>query len=160
MSKKKNTEKSTVEKKAVKKEVKKEEIKEVVKDNKKEVKDSKKKVDSDKLKEKAIKGFEKIDENRKIIYGFAAGLLLGLLILALQPKKIAELKDGTQPVAYLGDVAITADELYADMKKQYSVSLLIDLIDNDILTKKYPETDEMKADVEKTATYWFNTYNS
>ena len=161
MSKKKNTEKSTVEKKAVKKEVKKEEIKEVVKDNKKEVKDSKKKVDSDKLKEKAIKGFEKIDENRKIIYGFAAGLLLGLLILALQPKKIAELKDGTQPVAYLGDVAITADDYYTDMKKQYSaINLLIDLIDNNILVEKYPETDEMKADVEKTATYWFNTYNS
>ena len=161
MSKKKNTEKSTVEKKAVKKEVKKEEIKEVVKDNKKEVKDSKKKVDSDKLKEKAIKGFEKIDENRKIIYGFAAGLLLGLLILALQPKKIAELKDGTQPVAYLGDDAITADDYYTDMKKQYSaINLLIDLIDNNILVEKYPETDEMKADVEKTATYWFNTYNS
>jgi len=47
------------------------------------------------------------------------------------------------------------------MKKQYSaINLLIDLIDNNILVEKYPETDEMKADVEKTATYWFNTYNS
>ena len=166
MSKKKNTEKDTVEKKVVKKDGKNKKAKETVKKEEKKnetkevVRDSKKEVKSSNFKEKVIKGYEKIDENRKIVYGFAAGLLLGLLILALQPKKIAELKDGTQPVAYLGDKAITADELYADMKKQYSVSLLIDMIDNDILTKKYPETNEMKEDVEKTATYWFNTYNS
>ena len=147
-------------KKNEEKEVKKEELEEVVIDNKKDTKDVKKKFNSGNLKAKAIKSFEKVDENRKIIYGFAAGLLLGLLILALQPKKIAELKDGTQPVAYLGDEAITADELYADMKKQYSVSLLINLIDNDILVEKYPETDEMKSDVEDTATYWFNAYNT
>ena len=154
MSKKKNTEKNTVEKKDVKKENKKENNKKVSVDNsKKEVKDSN-------LKEKVFTGLEKLDENRKVIYGFAAGLLLGLLILALQPKKIAELKDGTQPVAYIEGKTITADDLYADMKKQYSVSLLIDMIDNDILTKKYPETDEMKKEVEETATYWFNTYNS
>lgn len=166
MSKKKNTEKSAVEKKVVKKNEKKVTVKETVKkdakkaETKEAVRDSKKEVKGSNLKDKAIKGFEKIDENRKIVYGFAAGLLLGLLILALQPKKIAELKDGTQPVAYLGDKAITADDLYADMKKQYSVSLLIDLIDNDILTEKYPETNEMKEDVEETATYWFNTYNT
>lgn len=166
MSKKKNTEKDTVEKKTVKKDEKNKTVKEAVKkdtkknETKEVVRDSKKEAKSSNFKEKVIKGYEKIDENRKIVYGFAAGLLLGLLILALQPKKIAELKDGTQPVAYLGDKAITADDLYADMKKQYSVSLLIDLIDDDILTEKYPETNEMKEDVEKTATYWFNTYNS
>lgn len=153
MSKKKDTEKNAVKKKNVKKDVKRVENSEVVLDSKKEVK-------SNNLKEKAIRGFERIDENRKIIYGFAAGLLLGLLILALQPKKIAELKDGTQPVVYLGDEAITADDLYADMKIQYSVDLLINMIDNEVLTKKYPETNEMKEEVEKTATYWFNTYNS
>ena len=44
------------------------------------------------------------------------------------------------------------------MKSYYSVSLLLDKIDNDLLTKMYPEDDTMTSEVKSNAEYYFNTY--
>ena len=44
------------------------------------------------------------------------------------------------------------------MKNYYSVSLLLDQIDTDILTKLYPEDDAMKKKIEENAEYYFNMY--
>ena len=44
------------------------------------------------------------------------------------------------------------------MKSYYSVSLLLDKIDNDLLTKMYPENDKMTSEVKSNAEYYFNTY--
>ena len=52
----------------------------------------------------------------------------------------------------------TANDLYEDMKSYYSVSLLLDKIDNDLLTKMYPENDKMTSEVKSNAEYYFNTY--
>ena len=52
----------------------------------------------------------------------------------------------------------TADELYEDMKNYYSVSLLLDKIDTDLLTKMYPEDEKMTSEVKSNAEYYFNTY--
>ncbi len=99
------------------------------------------------------------DERRKIIYGFLGGLCLGLLIMFIfMPDRIATLKDGTQPIATISGKNITADELYEDMKSQYPINVLLDKIDNIILTKKYKEDDTMKDKVNSNAEYYLNMY--
>lgn len=99
------------------------------------------------------------DERRKIVYGFIGGLLLGLLIMFIfMPDRIATLKDGTQPIATISGKNVTADELYEDMKSQYPINVLLDKIDNIILTKKYKEDDTMKDKVNSNAEYYLNMY--
>ena len=103
--------------------------------------------------------FLAIDKNRHTIYGFIGGILLTTLIaFIIWPDRIATLKDGTQPVVKVGKNTYTANDLYENMKDYYSVSLLLDQIDNDLLTKLYPQSDEMEEEVKSNAEYYFNTY--
>ncbi len=104
--------------------------------------------------------FKKIDDNRWPIILFVVGFLLATLIFRciFWPDRIATLKDGTQPIATLKDKTITADDLYTDMKKYYSVNVFLNKVDDIILTKKYPTNDEMTNEVKSTAEYYFTTY--
>jgi len=99
------------------------------------------------------------EKNHVTIFSFIAGVLITtLIVFIIWPDRIATLKDGTQPVVKVGKETYTADELYESMKDYYSVSLLLDDIDNDLLTKLYPEDDEMKEEVDSNAEYYFNMY--
>lgn len=99
------------------------------------------------------------DERRKIVYGFIGGLLLGLLIMVIfMPDRIATLEDGTQPIVSIDGENITADELYEDMKGQYPINILLDKIDNKILTELYEKNDEMTEEVNSNAEYYLNLY--
>lgn len=103
---------------------------------------------------------KKIDENRNVIFSFIGGaLVVALVTVIIWPDRIATLKDGTQPVVNVNGETITADFLYEEMKKNYSISYLVDYIDKAILDKKYEETKEMKEEVEKTAQNYFDMYN-
>lgn len=109
--------------------------------------------------EALFKFFEFFDKYRLAIYGVVGGILATLLVVILiWPDRIAKLENGTQPVAQIEGYTVTADELYEDMKKIYSVSTLLDKIDNKILTEKYPETDEMKEEIKKEAENYYNVY--
>lgn len=100
-----------------------------------------------------------IEKNFTTICSFGAGVLITVLIaFIIWPDRIATLKDGTQPIVKVGKETYTADELYENMKNYYSVSLLLDEIDNDLLTKLYPENDEMEEEVKSNAEYYFNMY--
>lgn len=117
------------------------------------------KKDNKNTKDKFKKGLEKIDQNRNLIFSFIGGaLVVALITVIIWPDRIATLKDGTQPVVKVNGETITADFLYEEMKKNYSISYLIEYIDKAILDKKYEETDEMKEEVEKTAQNYFNMY--
>ena len=117
------------------------------------------KKDNKNTKDKFKKGLEKIDQNRNLVFSFIGGaLVVALITVIIWPDRIATLKDGTQPVVKVNGETITADFLYEEMKKNYSISYLIEYIDKAILDKKYEETDEMKEEVEKTAQNYFNMY--
>ena len=89
-----------------------------------------------------------LDNNRNVILAFFIGVIITVIIaFIIWPERIATLKNGEQPVVKVAGKTYTADNLYKRMKDHYSVSQLLDEIDNDILTKKYPETDEMKKEV-------------
>lgn len=119
-----------------------------------------KKVNNSNKEEKVTRTLKKIDDNRKGIILFIVGFLLATLVFRciFWPDRIATLKDGTQPVVNLGDKSITANDLYDDMKEFYSVKVLLNTIDDMILSEKYPDNDEMAKEIESTAEYYYSVY--
>lgn len=117
----------------------------------------KKKINKDT--DKVFKFYEFFDKYHLAIYGALGGILVTVLVVVLiWPDRIATLKDGTQPVATIDSMTITADELYEDMKDIYSVSSLLDKLDTKILTDKYPDTDEMDDEVTSQAENYYKAY--
>lgn len=117
----------------------------------------KKKINKDT--DKVFKFYEFFDKYHLAIYGALGGILVTVLVVVLiWPDRIATLKDGTQPVATIDSMTLTADELYEDMKDIYSVSSLLDKLDTKILTDKYPDTDEMDDEVTSQAENYYKAY--
>ena len=138
------------EEKVVKEVPKKESKKESKKDTKKV-----NKVNDDKV----FKMLEFFDKYRLAIYGAVGGILITVLVVVIiWPDSIATLKDGTQPVAEIDAYTVTANDLYEDMKDVYSISSLLDKIDNKILEEKYPETDEMNDELKQQAESYYSAY--
>lgn len=110
-------------------------------------------------KDKMKKGLKKVDDNRNLIYSFIGGaLLVTLITIIIWPDRIATLEDGTQPVATIEGETFTADFLYEKMKDKFSVSYLLDYIDDAILKEKYEENDDMIKEIEKTADEYISYY--
>ena len=138
------------EEKVVKEVPKKESKKESKKDTKKV-----NKVNDDKV----FKMLEFFDKYRLAIYGAVGGILITILVvIIIWPDRIATLKDGTQPVAEIDNYTVTADDLYEDMKELYSISSLLDKIDNKILEEKYPEDDNMNDEIKEQAENYYKAY--
>ena len=160
--------KKKVEEKVVKNSVKDKKVKKNVKEEKKEavtkkvetVKPEKVKIKKEKNNEKLVTLFKKVDDKRFGIILFVVGFLIATLLFRciLWPDRIATLKDGTQPIATLNEKTITADDLYENMKSYYSVNVLLNEIDDIILSKKYKETDEMNEEIKSTAEYYYSMY--
>lgn len=147
---KKGTKKNAISKAETKKE------KKVVKEIKKEEKKNTNKKEYDKL----FKFYDFIDKYRLAIYGVIGGVLATVLVVILiWPDRIAKLENGLEPVASIDGLTVTAEDLYEDMKEIYSVSNLLDIIDNKILEEKYPETDEMNTELNDQAENYYNMYN-
>lgn len=147
---KKGTKKNAISKAETKKE------KKVVKEIKKEEKKNINKKEYDKL----FKFYDFIDKYRLAIYGVIGGVLATVLVVILiWPDRIAKLENGLEPVASIDGLTVTAEDLYEDMKEIYSVSNLLDIIDNKILEEKYPETDEMNTELNDQAENYYNMYN-
>lgn len=147
---KKGTKKNAVSKAETKKEEK------VVEEVKKEKKKNNNKKEYDKL----FKFYDFIDKYRLAIYGVIGGVLATVLVVILiWPDRIAKLENGLEPVASIDGLTVTAEDLYEDMKEIYSVSNLLDIIDNKILEEKYPETDEMNTELNDQAESYYNMYN-
>lgn len=112
-----------------------------------------------KTNDKLVKVMNLFEKHHVAIYSFVAGVFITALIaFIIWPDRIATLKNGEQSIVKVDKINYTADELYEDMKGYYSVSLLLDNIDNDILTKLYPEDDEMLEEVEASAQNYFDMY--
>lgn len=154
----KNSNKKNQETKKVTKEnkVNKKEIKEV------EITKPTKTVEKKKDNEKLMKVIKKVDDNRIAILFGVVGFLLATLLFRciLWPDRIATLSDGTQPVATINGENITADDLYESMKEYFSVNVFLNNIDDMILSEMYPETDEMNDEINDTAEYYYQAYES
>ena len=135
-----------------------------IKSNKKvvieEVADTNKNTKTKVKKERLSSVIKSMDDKRWVILAGVVGFLVATLLFRciLWPDRIATLKDGTQPIVSFTGETITADDLYENMKEHYSVNILLNEIDNIILSEKYPESDEMNTEVKETAEYYFNVY--
>ena len=166
----KKTQKKNVKKEEVKKQPKKEVVKEknkkiVLEEEVVETKNVTKEVVKKEKKnnsEKIVSAVKVVDDNRKAILFGVVGFLLATLLFRciLWPDRIATLKDGTQPIANVNGETLTADDLYTSMKEHYSVNVLLNDIDDMILTEKYPEDDDMTKEVNDTAEYYYSVYES
>ena len=58
------------------------------------------------------------------------------------------------------DLNITANDLYNNLKEKYGTSVLIDIIDNKILNKDYPDSDEINTYVNNQIEAMKNYYTS
>ena len=144
-----------------------------IEEDKKEIIDSKKANSSSKTKkeEKKVskvtkknnempKWLEWFDKYRLAIYGVIGGVLVSVFVtILIWPDRIAKLEDGKEPVAEIDGLVITAEDLYEDMKQIYSISSLLEKIDNKILEEKYPENDEMEDEVKSQAENYYNIYD-
>ena len=163
MANKKEVQKKSAKKNTIKKEeIKKEKPKMTEKEEKNinEVKKEVKKKSTKKEYDKLFKFYDFIDKYRLAIYGVIGGVLATMLVVILiWPDRIAKLENGLEPVASIDGLTITAEDLYEDMKEIYSVSSLLDKIDNKVLEEKYPENDEMNDELQEEAENYYNMYN-
>lgn len=149
----KKEKKETIESKKEKEEISKEKIKKIEKIAKE------KRRKKQKRNENLAKIGHFLETNRHIIYSFVIGVLLTtFIVILIWPTRIATLKNGEEPIVKIAKSTYTADDLYKQMKDHYSVSQLLDKIDNDLLTKMYPETEEMTKEVKENAEYYINMY--
>ena len=112
-----------------------------------------------KTKEKLKKGIKKIEDNKKLIIGLAIGLIVGLFIMVItEDEEIAKLENGQEPVVTFNNQTITADDLYEDMKEYYSVSVLLNTIDDMLFKDKYLDEGTIKKEVDATVAQYKEVY--
>jgi len=95
-------------------------------------------------------------KNKKIILSLAIILVATIICTGCGN---VEVKNGSKVAVSTKQEKITATEYYEDIK-QDNISKLIDMIDQDILNKKYPETDEEKKAVEDQISQIKTSYGS
>lgn len=76
------------------------------------------------------------------------GASMALLLVATGCGKVPKLENGQDAVVTLNGENISVDTLYGEMKDKYALSVLLDLIDTEILNKEYKDTDESKKEVQ------------
>ena len=147
-----------------KEEVKREEKIVVEKTNKKEKKANEKLAKERKKearKNKFVENLKDYDKTTYVIMAFILGVALTTIVARLMwPDRIAKLKDGTEPVATIDGNIISADDLYEEMKDTYSITQLLNDVDNIVLTDLYKEDDEMTEKVKSQADYYLNIYKT
>lgn len=94
-------------------------------------------------------------------------LLLCVSVMALLLTgcgKVPKLADGKEAVVSLKDGGISVDDLYSEMKNKYALGVLIDMMDEKILSVEYPATEEEKVYVDNQVeqlrmyhTYYYST---
>ena len=74
--------------------------------------------------------------------------LLAATILLVTGCGSAKLKNGEEKVVSFDNGKVTADTLYKSLKDKYGISVLIDLMDRELLEKDYKTTAEETTQIE------------
>ena len=88
-------------------------------------------------------------------------LLISMLVVLLCVTgcgKIPKLENGQDAVVTLKGKDISVDSLYGEMKDRYALSVLLDMMDEQILNDKYEDTDEQKENIEAQISAWISQF--
>lgn len=77
------------------------------------------------------------------------GTTMALMLLVTGCGKVPKLENGQDAVITLNGENISVDTLYNEMKDKYALSVLLDLMDEEILNKEYKDTEESKTEVQE-----------
>lgn len=77
------------------------------------------------------------------------GTMAAILLFATGCGKVPKLENGQDAVITLEGENISIDTLYKEMKDKFALSVLLDLVDSEILNKKYKDTDESKKEIQE-----------
>ena len=75
------------------------------------------------------------------------GIATIVMLLVTGCGKVPKLKNGKDAIVTLKGEDISVDDLYGEMKERYALLVLLDMIDEEILNKKYKDTSEIKKEV-------------
>lgn len=81
-------------------------------------------------------------------------LLVAALVLVLCTKRIPKTKDGNEIIAKINGKNFTANDLYAELKEEYGVTSLTNMIDKYIIEKEVEITKEDKKEVQEVVDYY------
>ena len=76
------------------------------------------------------------------------GTLAIVLLFTTGCGKVPKLENGQDAVITLEGESISVDTLYNEMKNKFALSVLLDLMDTEILNQKYEDTEESKQEIE------------
>ena len=77
------------------------------------------------------------------------GTTITLMLLVTGCGKVPKLENGQDAIITLDGQNISVDTLYNEMKDKYALGVLLDLMDKEILNKKYKDTDESKNEIQE-----------
>ena len=72
--------------------------------------------------------------------------------------KVPKLANGQELVVKLDNSQITADELYTKLKDTYATNMIVEMIDNMILSKEYPTDKDMTTAIDKMISNYKTQY--
>ncbi len=89
--------------------------------------------------------------------------MLLVVLLLTGCGNVPKLSNGQEAIVSLGDEKISVDDLYEQMKNKYGLNVLIDMIDKQLLDKKYESSEEEKKYIkdmkEQTQLYYNYVYS-
>lgn len=88
------------------------------------------------------------------------GTTAALLLVVTGCGKVPKLENGQDAVITLNGNNISVDTLYSEMKDKYALSVLLDLMDTEILNQKYEDTDEIKTEIENEVSLMVKQYGN
>ncbi|MCI5967074.1 MAG: peptidylprolyl isomerase [Tenericutes bacterium] len=86
------------------------------------------------------------------------GTTAAVLLLVTGCGKVPKLENGQDAVITLSGKNISVDTLYGEMKDRYALSILLDLMDTEILDQKYEDTDEIKKEIDDQVSLMVKQY--
>ena len=86
------------------------------------------------------------------------GTTAAVLLLVTGCGKVPKLENGQDAVITLNGKNISVDTLYGEMKDRYALSILLDLMDTEILDQKYEDTDEIKKEIDDQVSLMVKQY--
>lgn len=100
-----------------------------------------------------------VEKNFKITIGVCCGILVGIvLMLFLWPERIAQNKNGEDIILSFDGKKYSVTDFYNNMLNFYNASILVNMIDKDILSSKYSLTEAEEATIKEQAVSYISYY--